>query len=249
MIEDGLPKDWHELQVKTAQILSESGFEAKIDQEMALARGKVDVDVLARDPTATPPATYICECKLWQDSVSKNVVHAFRTVVTDAGAHRGFIISSDGFQSGAYEAAQHSNVDLVDWVEFQKIFVERWFHTFMAPTLLKEGDALHEYTEPINSRIFRKADALPADRQEQFNRLREEYQTPSLLLLMLWYDPFTRKPKVPSLPLRLSLGPRAPTDLPADILGAATLRSLLNVVTAFYCQATAKFDKVFGGRA
>jgi hypothetical protein len=55
------------------------------------------------------------------------------------GAHRGFIISSDGFQSGAHEAAEHSNVDLVNWSEFQRLFAERWFRTFMAPRLLKEG--------------------------------------------------------------------------------------------------------------
>jgi hypothetical protein len=41
----------------------------------------------------------------------------------------------------------------------------------MASTLLKEGDAMYAYTEPINSRIARKASALPATRQEQFGRL------------------------------------------------------------------------------
>jgi restriction system protein len=88
----------------------------------------------------------------------------FRTVVGDFGAHRGFIISSRGFQSGAYEAAANSNVDLVDWQTFQQLFVERWFRAFMAPALLSKGDALHEYTEPINSRIMHKADAGPVRR-------------------------------------------------------------------------------------
>jgi restriction system protein len=249
MIESGLPKDWHELQDKTAQILSESDFEAYTDREISLARGTVSVDVLARDLSATPPATYICECKHWQSAVSKNVVHAFRTIVVDAGAHRGFIISSGGFQSGAYEAVEHSNVDLVNWSEFQHLFVERWFQTFMAPTLLKEGDALHEYTEPFNSRIASKASALPPNLQEQFGRLQDQYAIPSFVLLMLWYDPFTRKLRVPVLPLRSSQGPRAPVDIPADILDAAALRPLMNVVSRFYRQATAEFDKVFGGRA
>jgi restriction system protein len=249
MIESGLPKDWRELQDKAAQILSESGFEAHTDHEISLARGTVSVDVLARDPSATPPALYVCECKHWQSAVPRNVVHAFRTVVIDAGAHRGFVLSSGGFQSGAYEAAGHSNVDLVNWPEFQHLFVERWFRTFMAPTLLKEGDALHEYTEPIDSRIARKASALPANLQEQFGRLQEQYAIPSFVLLMLWYDPFTRKPKVPVLPLRSSLGPRAPIDLPTDILDAPALRPLMNVVSQFYRQATAEFDEGFGERA
>jgi restriction system protein len=156
MIESGLPKDWRELQDKAAQILSESGFEAHTDCEISLARGTVCVDVLARDPSATPSATYICECKHWQSAVPRNVVHAFRMVVVDAGAHRGFVISSGAFQSGAYEAVEHSNVDLVNWPEFQHLFIERWFRTFMAPTLLKEGDALHEYTEgSVSNMLFR----------------------------------------------------------------------------------------------
>jgi len=249
MIESGLPKDWRELQDKTAQILSESGFDAHTDCEISLARGTVSVDVLARDPSATPPATYVCECKNWQSAVPKNVVHGFRMVVIEAGAHRGFVISSGGFQSGAYEAAEHSNVDLVNWSEFQHFFVERWFHAFMAPTLLKEGDALHEYTEPINSRIARKASALPANLREQFEQLRHLYAIPSFVLLMLWYDPFARKSKVPVLPLRSSLGARAPTGLTPDILDAPALRPLMSVVSRFYRQVTAEFDEVFGGRA
>jgi restriction system protein len=249
MIEEGLPNDWRDLQNKTAQILAESGLEAQTDYEISLARGTVSVDVLARDASATPPAMYIWECKYWKTSVSKNVVHGFRTVLVDSGAHRGFLISSGGFQSGAYEAAEYSNVELVNWPEFQGLFSERWFHMFMAPTLLEEGNALHEYTEPINSRIARKADALPFDRQEQFRSLQERYAIPSFVLLRLWFDFFTHKPKVPVLPLRTSLGPRAPIDLPAEILDAVSLRPLMDVVTRFYREATAEFDQVFGGRA
>jgi len=249
MIEEALPSGWRDLQNKTAQILTESGLDAHTDSEIRLARGTVSVDVLARDATATPPATYICECKHWQSSVSKNVVHAFRTVVVDSGAHRGFLISSGGFQSGAYEAAEYSNVELVNWPEFQRLFSERWFRTFMAPTLLDEGSGLHEYTEPINSRIARKATGLSSDRLEQFTRLQERYAVPSFVLLMLWFEPFTRKPKVPVLPLRSSFGPRAPFDLPTEILDAVALRPLMTVVTQFYRRATAEFDHVFGERA
>jgi len=249
MIESAPPAGWRELQNNTARILMECGLEAHSDVEIRLARGTVSVDVLAKDPAATPPATYICECKHWQRAVSKDVIHGFRTVVGDAGAHRGFVISSVGFQSGAYEAAEHSNVDLVDWQAFQQLFVERWFSAFMVPGLLKEGDALHEYTEPINSRIARKAGALLTERQDRFRRLQERYAVPSFVLLMLWYDPFTRRPKVPVLPLRSSLGPRAPVDLPPDILDAPALRPLMDIVTQFYRQATAEFDEVFGERA
>lgn len=249
MIESALPSDWHELQDKAAQILKESGFEARTDHQIPLARGTVRVDVLARDLSATPPTIYVCECKNWQRAVSKDIVHAFRAVVIDAGAHRGFIISSGGFQRGAYEAADYSNVDLVDWSQFQQLFAERWFGTFMVPTLLREGDALREYTEPVNSRIARKAADLPTNPQGQFRQLREKYAVGSLGLLMLWLSSSMDKPKIPVLPLRLSLGLAAPEVLPADILDAPALRPLMNAVSRFYRQATAEFDEVFGGRA
>jgi hypothetical protein len=84
------------------------------------------VDVFARDVSQSPSLTYIAECKLWNKAVPQTVVHAFRTVVTDSGAHVGFLISSSGFQSGGHEAAKNSNIKLVTWPEFQSLFVERW---------------------------------------------------------------------------------------------------------------------------
>jgi hypothetical protein len=249
MIEGTPPHDWRKLQDNAALILLECGFESSTEVEIRLARGTVKVDVLARDPSATPPATYVCECKHWQSAVSKDVIHAFRTVVADAGAHRGFIISSTGFQSGAHDAAKHSNIDLVTWQEFQQLFVDRWFHTFMAPSLLQEGNALHEYTEPINSRIARKANALSPDQQEEFRWLQERYAIPSFMLLTCWQDPLRRKPMVPLLPLRSLLGSRTPTGLQADILDAPALRPLMTAVTQFYRRATAEFDRIFGERA
>jgi len=249
MIESELPRDWMELQEKAEQILSEAGLEAHTNLDVPLARGTVSVDVLARDPSATPPTTYICECKLWRRAVPQNVVHAFRSVVIDSGAHRGFIISSGGFQAGAYEAAQHSNLDLVSWSEYQHLFLKRWFRTFMAPRLVEEGDALHQYTELFNSRIDRKLGKFPAGLQDRFRRLQKRYASASIVLLMLWHNRFKQELEVPTLPLRSSLGPRAALYIPPNILDAAALRPLMNGVSQFYQKATAEFDEIFGERA
>ena len=102
-----------------------------------------------------------------------------------------FLISSAGFQSGAQEAAAYSNVKLVTWFEFQQLFAERWYQAFMAPTLVKEGNALREYTEPINSRIDRKANALSPDRFERFRQLQGRYADPSISLWLIWFKPFS----------------------------------------------------------
>ena len=36
------------------------------------------------------------------------------------------IVSRNGFQAGAYAAAQQTNIKLIDWFQFQEIFEERW---------------------------------------------------------------------------------------------------------------------------
>jgi hypothetical protein len=61
------------------------------------------------------------------------------------------------------------------WSEFQEMFADRWLRTFMAPTLAKADDPLQDYTEPLNFRVFEKADALPERKQERFTELRERH--------------------------------------------------------------------------
>ena len=105
----------------------------------------------------------------------RTVVHSFRTVVADAGANLGLIVSSAGFQSGAREAVNHTNVRLVNWGGFQEIYVQRWYERYMAPVLYQATGPLFSYTEPFNSRIFRKADALDETRQRRFGELRRKH--------------------------------------------------------------------------
>jgi len=249
LIEDSAPPHWRELQEATARILSECGLNARTDVPIRLARGSVSVDVLAEDLESIPPAVYLCECKLWKANISQDIVHAFRTVVSDSGANAGFLISSSGFQSGTFEAATFSNVRLLTWPQFQDAFVDRWFRAFMAPLLRDAENACVEYTEPINSRIQMKEAALSKSRQEQYHRLRETYAPPIGALMIAWSDFMNGFP--PELPLRSRLRPGGASsiNLPNDILDAAALRPLMSGVMAFYEQVAREFDQVFGGRA
>jgi restriction system protein len=174
LIEDGAPARWQDLASSVARILSECGYDVEVQKQVELARGSVNVDVWA-DDHSRPPNVLAVECKHWATPATQTVVHAFRTVVGDSGANTGLLVSSAGFQAGAVDAAAYSNVRLLTWAEFQELFAERWFRSFMAPTLAEAVDPLHEYTEPINSRIFGKADALPEAERKQFKILRERY--------------------------------------------------------------------------
>src|SRR5947207_3560833 len=79
-------------------------------KKMILARGAAVIDVYAIDRKAILPSSCVIECKFWRKRVPQSVVHAVRSVVADSGASHGFIISAQGFQKGAHEAAKFTNV-------------------------------------------------------------------------------------------------------------------------------------------
>ena len=251
-IEDQLPGGWRDLQEKVAQILHECGMDAQTDKQLEIVRGTVNVDVFAEDTSQTPPVIYLCECKRWGKRVTKTVVHSLRSVVSDFGANWGFIISSGGFQSGAYEASQYSNIRLLHWLEFQAMFEHKWIDNYFARRIHEEADALIEYTEPLNSRIFRKASFLPKDAQRAFRVLRDKYRALGYLALKIWFTVTDHEGTLLEPPAKE--GPAAKTqlsagELPSDLLEAKSYRAFLDTYIKHARRATAEFDEVFGERA
>jgi restriction system protein len=255
LIEQDSPLTWRELEAAVARILGECGYEVEMQKNVELAgRGNVNIDVWA-DERTSPPNVIAVECKNWATPATRHEVHAFRTVVGDSGANTGLLVSSAGFQRGAIAAAAYSNVRLLDWIEFQEMFAVRWFRNYFSPRLAEETDPLHEYTEPINSRIFRKADALPEERREQFKALRDRYA--ALAVQNFVFHPVVIDNLLskaadgpPSLPLR-PMATEAAFDqvIPADVLDATALRPLLEASVEHSLLAIAEFDAVFGERA
>jgi hypothetical protein len=123
---DHEPENWVELQDLVAQLFSEVGCDVKVGERIKLVRGEKEIDVAVHDPQTTPPSIYLCECKFWSKPIPQEVVHSFRTVISDFGAHRGFIISRAGFQAGAREAVKNTNLDLLTFAELQSLFFDRW---------------------------------------------------------------------------------------------------------------------------
>jgi hypothetical protein len=141
---DHEPADWSALQDMVGRLFEELGCETAVGMRVENVRGTKEIDVYVRDVAIAPPSTYLVECKLWKRAVPQEVVHAFRTVMADAGAHRGFIVSSQGFQEGAFEAAANTNIDLVTFRELQSIFADRW-RISMGERFLPLGDQLFPY--------------------------------------------------------------------------------------------------------
>lgn len=167
------PANWEELQNMTGQLFEEIGCEVAIGKRVVNVRGAKEIDVFVRDTAATPSAVYLCECKLWRRPVPQEVVHSFRTVMADVGAHRGFIISGVGFQAGAFEAATNTNIDLVTFGELQRVFTNRW-RVNMGERLMPFADRLFPYWDPTGGRMpkFQWTEA----HRERHQRLMEAYE-------------------------------------------------------------------------
>lgn len=123
---DNAPETWQELEKMVQQAFAEMGYESSRNYKLKTVRGTVDIDVHAIKSSTPIPTVVLCECKHWDKSVPQSVVHGFRTVCSDAGAHFGLIISKKGFQPGAEKSRLGTNVHLMNFSEFQDTFFGEW---------------------------------------------------------------------------------------------------------------------------
>jgi hypothetical protein len=119
---DKEPSSWQELEEMVCQVFTEMGYVSNRAYSLQTIRGAVEIDVHAIKTTTPIPTLVLCECKYWDKAVPQHIVHAFRSVCSDAGAHFGLIISRRDFQSGAENSRIATNVHLMDFVEFQGTF-------------------------------------------------------------------------------------------------------------------------------
>lgn len=108
---------WKEYQEEAAEFFRTLGLEAQTDAKVQGVRTQHDIDVLVKSHHAGFEVTWIVECKKWNTRVSKLHVLALREIVSDTGADRGILLSESGFQSGAIEAANLTNVQVTSLSE------------------------------------------------------------------------------------------------------------------------------------
>ncbi|WP_440856618.1 restriction endonuclease [Pseudomonas syringae] len=112
-------KQWYEFQEQIAEHFRTLGVSAKTNISVEGVRTFHDVDVLVSTKFLGAEITWIVEAKSWKSKVPKEKVLALRSIVDDTGADRGFLISEKGFQSGAWEAAHKTNVELVRFADLK----------------------------------------------------------------------------------------------------------------------------------
>ncbi len=123
---DASPASWQELEIMVNQAFEEMAYEANRNHEVESVRGQVKIDVFAVKKTTPIPTVVLCECKHWAKPVDQNVVHSFRSICSDIGAHFGLIISRVGFQPGAGETRSATNIHLLNFEQFQETFFAEW---------------------------------------------------------------------------------------------------------------------------
>jgi hypothetical protein len=180
------PADWRDLQNKVAKIYTDLGYETTVEKDIQTARGTVNVDVFCTKSVSYLTDTNIVECKYWANSVPKTVVHAFRSVISDYGANTGYIISKNGFQSGAFDAAKNSNVKLLTFDEFQAAFRTRWLDAVI-DKIEEVGYPLRKYADPMEMFAASDYDSLPDERQMHISQLMRKYYNISLHSMRILY--------------------------------------------------------------
>lgn len=180
------PGNWRELQDMVATIFLDMGYDTAIEKDIKTVRGKVNVDVFAHKKVQRLSETVIVECKNWARAVTKSTVHSFRTIVSDYGANLGLIVSKKGFQKGAYEAAENSNILLLTFDEFQMEFRDQWLDDVIernATTVYP----LRRYCDYMDSFIAKHIDVLTEEKQLIYRKLRNQYDSQSGLASRMFY--------------------------------------------------------------
>jgi len=103
---------WKEYQEEVADFFRSLGLDAETEVTIKGIRTDHDIDVIVRSRHVGFETLWLVECKHWKTPVSKLHVLGLREIVNDIGADRGILLSESGFQSGAIEAANLTNVQV-----------------------------------------------------------------------------------------------------------------------------------------
>jgi len=187
------PTNWKDLQIKTAKIFEDIGYVTFIEKNIQTVRGVVNADVICTKKSGPFEDKIIIECKYWSKNIPKSVIHSFRTVISDSGASFGYIITKKGFQSGAIEATNTSNVRLLSFEEFQASARSVWLRKVI-DDIHENAYSLRRYCNPTETCFDNYLEKLSRNTQQEILELQMRYFAFSLLTVKnLYKDPITNE--------------------------------------------------------
>lgn len=201
--------------------------------QLRLPRGHAAVDVLAKEAVQGIEHSIICECKDWSSNVPQEKVHAFRTIMHETGANRGYIITRKGFQAGAILAAESTNIELVTYGQFQERYFAKWFDNRIRAIEESVGN-FDVYYEPGPCGKC-GYDLLTTDRQRaEYDEVWNKYFFAGILLM--YFSPYRYmmdNPAPPPLPLDVTRIEAAGFFVPDDIKRATGYREVLALLEGY----------------
>lgn len=243
MITTETPRDWKDLQNKVAEVLVQSGFfNVEVEKKIETVRNSVTVDVFAQEVKFGRTSTLIFECKQWSAKVPQSVVQAFRATMSDCGADCGYIVSKSGFQNGALEAANYTNIRLRTWETFQTEFLNVWIENYLFSICEEKLDLLIKVSEYFFWPVWAKD--LDEAGIEELRAFCRKHETLGNFIAMRFTKigaDLTRQ----SLP-PLSITSREIGDSPFNesLLSAQSYTEILNIFLAACEQAQTEFDRL-----
>lgn len=105
-----MANDWSDYQEEAADFFRSLGLSTETNVTLKGVRTTHDIDVVVKSKHVGFDVLWLVECKHWRSPVSKLHVLALREIVNDLGADRGILLCETGFQAGAVEAANLTNV-------------------------------------------------------------------------------------------------------------------------------------------
>jgi restriction system protein len=243
MITSKVPDDWRQLQTEVGRLLEECGFAVEIEKKVKTVRGEVELDVYAQEEVKGRKYSIVCECKHWKARIPQNVVHGFRTVVADMGANVGYIVSLAGFQGGAFQASELTNVELATWQQLQSKFELSWYESYFSPEITDRLDPILSYAEPFLPAWWGQ---LSEVQQQQYLQLKEKYDEFAWLVMTFtsYHRMLRNNEPIPRLPVIEQLPPNSPllTKIPESLLRQATYREFFDEAIAFGTDAINQFQ-------
>lgn len=237
-----IPETWQELEDLVTAILNECGMRAERGRTLKIPRGTIVVDVVAEETIDGIIHRSLCECKNWSHAIPKEIVNAFRTVMQETGAHRGYIISKAGFQSGAIEAANFTNIELVTFAEFQERHFDKWIKNRLW-AMERAVDGFNTYYEPLGPPGYSK---LGNDEERAaYDSVFERYAFAGLMLQP--FSPFLRQfgpYPIPPLPFDTAEMEKRGIVVPPDIKEMSGYREFFQRLTAYALEGLAELRQV-----
>lgn len=226
MITSREPNSWQELQKQVAKILDECGFDVEVEKKITTARGEVELDAYAEELIKGRKYSIAVECKYWSNNIPQHVIHSFRTVLADLGINAGYIVARTGFQSGAFSAADLTNIDLLTWDEFQGQFFESWYETYFTHAVAENLVGLMTYSEPFLPKWF---EGMSPEDKDLYISYKQQFDVFGTVMQSMGpWSRMIRPNEIVTLPLIDRLTPGKERDtIPQDILNETHYREFL----------------------